>query len=106
MEVWKRNTKNIMNIRKALISKLHKLFKAEGMQKCKDMTSSVRGYRPIVEHGYRIYTLTGDRTCFYIGFTSDRIEKEYKPKVLKVLDREGIKYNTRFNDIEVDMEKQ
>lgn len=105
-EIYKYNTKNIMNIRKALISKLHKLFKAAGMQKCKDMSSSVRGYRPIVDHGYRIYTYPGDRTIFYIGFTTDGIEKEYKPKVLKILDKEGIKYDTRFGDISVDMEKQ
>lgn len=106
MEVWKYNTKDIMNDRKALISKLHKLFKAEGLNKCKDMTSSVRGYRPIAEHGYRIYTLNGDRTNFYISFTSESIEKAYKPKVLKILDKEGVKYDTRYGDIGVDMEKQ
>lgn len=105
-EIYKYNTKNIMNIRKALISKLHKLFKADGMQKCKDMSSSIRGYRPITEHGYRIYTYPGDRTSFYIGFTTDSIEKAYKPKVLKILDKEGIKYNASSGDIWIDMRKQ
>ena len=105
-EIYKYNTKNIMNIRKALISKLHKLFKAAGMQKCKDMSSSIKGYRPITEHGYRIYTYPGDRTSFYIGFTADSIEKEYKPKVLKILDKEGIKYNAGSSDIWIDMQKQ
>lgn len=104
-EIWKHNTKNIMNIRKQLISKLHKLFKAAGMKKFKDMPSSIRGYRPITEHGYEIYTHPGDRTNFYIGFTKDSIEKEYRPKILKILDSEGIKYKNS-GDIGIDMRDQ
>ncbi len=104
-EIWKHNTKNIMNIRKQLISKLHKLFKAAGMKKSEDMKSSVRGYRPVKEHGYKIYTYPGDRTSFYIGFTAEPIEKEYRPKILKILNSEGIKYTNR-HDIEIDMRDQ
>lgn len=105
-KIYDYNTKNIVAIRKTLISKLHKLFKANGMQKSKDMTSRIRGYRPITQNGYSIYTYPGDRTRFYIGFTTDSIEKEYKPKVLKILDKEGIKYNAGSSDIEIDMQKQ
>ena len=105
-KIYDYNTKNIVAIRKTLISKLHKLFKADGMQKCKDMSSSIRGYRPITEQGYRIYTYPGDRTRFYISFTTDGIEKAYKPKVLKILDKEGIKYDARSSDIEIDIQKQ
>lgn len=104
-EIWKHNTKNIMNIRKQLISKLHKLFKAAGMKKSEDTKSSIRGYRPIKEHGYKIYTYPGDRTSFYIGFTAEPIEKEYRPKILKILNSEGIEYTNR-HDIEIDMRDQ
>jgi hypothetical protein len=105
-EIWKHNTKNIMNIRKQLIAKLHKLFKAAGMKKSKDMPSRIRGYRPITEHGYDLYTYSGDRTRFYIGFTTESIKKEYKPKILKILDSEGIKYTDSDDIIEVDMREQ
>ena len=50
--------------------------------------------------------MKGDRTTFYIGFTADSIEKEYAPKVKKILDKEGIKYSKDSGDIQVDLENQ
>ena len=105
-KIYEYNTKNIMKIRTNMINKLHKLFKAAGMDKSEDRKTSVRGFRPISKHGYDIYIYPGDRTTFYIGFTADNIEKEYAPKVKKILDKEGIKYSKDSGDIQVDLENQ
>lgn len=46
-KIYEYNTKNIMKIRTNMINKLHKLFKAAGMDKSEDRKTSVRGFRPI-----------------------------------------------------------
>ena len=106
-KIYDHNTKNILKIRTSIISKLHKLFKAAGMMKAEDTTSSIRGYRPITKNGYKIYTYPGDRTSFYIGVTTDNLDKEYDPKIKEILQKEGIKYNKSNNsDFSIDLRNQ
>lgn len=105
-KIYDYNTKNIVKIRSSMISKLHRLFKAAGMEKSKDMTSRIRGYRPIVNTGYLIDTYAGDRTSFNISFTSEKKGKEYAPKVQKILDKEGIKYEKDGDYFTIDLRAQ
>lgn len=102
--IYKYNTKDIQENRKALINKLHKLFKAAGIPKMQDMTSSIRGYRPIKYHGYYIDKYAGDRTSFHISLSKDN--EEYANKIKEILDKEGIQYSGSVNYFEIDMEKQ
>lgn len=105
-KIYDYNTKNIVKIRSSMISKLHRLFKAAGMEKSKDMSSRIRGYRPIVNPGYLIDTYAGDRTSFNISFTSEKKGKEYAPKVQKILDKEGIKYEKDGDYFTIDLRAQ
>ena len=102
--IYKYNTKFIQEDRKALISKLHKLFKQAGIPKMKDMTSSIRGYRPITQNGYYIDIYRGDRTCFHIGTTGSK--EEWANKIKEILNNEGVKYTGSVDYFTVDMEKQ
>ena len=103
--IYKYNTKSIQEDRKALISKLHKLFKQAGIPKMKDMTTSIRGYRPITQNGYYIDIYRGDRTCFHIGTTGSK-EEEWANKIKEILNNEGVKYTGSVDYFTVDMEKQ
>lgn len=102
--IYKYNTKDIQANRKALMSKLHKLFKQAGIPKMQDMKSSVRGYRPITQNGYYIDTYPGDKTSFDIGLS--KFNDEYLVKIKQILDSQGIKYWEGSDHFSVDMEKQ
>lgn len=102
--IYKYNTKSIQEDRKALISKLHRLFQQAGIPKMRDMTSSIRGYRPITQNGYYIDIYRGDRTSFIIGLSKSN--EEYLVKIKEILDSEGIKYWEGLDHFSVDMEKQ
>lgn len=100
----KYNSKSIAAERKALINKLHKLFKQAGIPKMQDMKSSIRGYRPITQNGYYIEIYKGDYTTFNIGITGNR--EELGNKIKEILDNEGVKYTGSVDYFTVDMEKQ
>lgn len=100
----KYNSKSIIAERKALINKLHKLFKQAGIPKMQDMKSSIRGYRPITRNGYYIEIYKGDYTTFNIGITGNR--DELGNKIKEILNNEGIKYTGSVDYFTVDMEKQ
>lgn len=100
----KYNSKSITAERKALINKLHKLFKQAGIPKMKDMKSSIRGYRPITQNGYYIEIYKGDYTTFNIGITGNR--EELGNKIKEILNNEGVKYTGGVDYFTVDMEKQ
>ena len=100
----KYNSKSIAAERKALINKLHKLFKQAGIPKMQDMKSSIRGYRPITQNGYYIEIYKGDYTTFNIGITGNR--EELSNKIKEILNNEGVKYTGSVDYFTVDMEKQ
>lgn len=100
----KYNSKSIAAERKALINKLHKLFKQAGIPKMQDMKSSIRGYRPITQNGYYIEIYKGDYTTFNIGITGNR--EELGNKIKEILNNEGVKYTGSVDYFTVDMEKQ
>ena len=100
----KYNSKSIAAERKALINKLHKLFKQAGIPKMQDMKSSIRGYRPITQNGYYIEIYKGDYTTFNIGITGNR--EELSNKIKEILNNEGVKYTGSIDYFTVDMEKQ
>ena len=100
----KYNSKSIATERKALINKLHKLFKQAGIPKMQDMKSSIRGYRPITQNGYYIEIYKGDYTTFNIGITGNR--EELSNKIKEILNNEGVKYTGSVDYFTVDMEKQ
>ena len=100
----KYNSKSIAAERKALINKLHKLFKQAGIPKMQDMKSSIRGYRPITQNGYYIEIYKGDYTTFNIGITGNR--EELGNKIKEILNNEGVKYTGSIDYFTVDMEKQ
>lgn len=100
----KYNSKSIAAERKALINKLHKLFKQAGIAKMQDMKSSIRGYRPITQNGYYIEIYKGDYTTFNIGMTGNR--EELSNKIKEILNNEGVKYTGSVDYFTVDMEKQ
>ena len=100
----KYNSKSIAAERKALINKLHKLFKQAGIPKMQDMKSSIRGYRPITQNGYYIEIYKGDYTTFNIGITGNR--DELSNKIKEILNNEGVKYTGSVDYFTVDMEKQ
>ena len=100
----KYNSKSIAAERKALINKLHKLFKQAGIPKMQDMKSSIRGYRPITQNGYYIEIYKGDYTTFNIGITGNR--EELGNKIKEILTNEGVKYTGSVDYFTVDMKKQ
>ena len=100
----KYNSKSIAAERKALINKLHKLFKQAGIPKMQDMKSSIRGYRPITQNGYYIEIYKGDYTTFNICITGNR--EELGNKIKEILNNEGVKYTGSVDYFTVDMEKQ
>ena len=100
----KYNSKSIAAERKALINKLHKLFKQAGIPKMQDMKSSIRGYRPITQNGYYIEIYKGDYTTFNIGITGNR--EELSNKIKEILNNGGVKYTGSVDYFTVDMQKQ
>lgn len=102
--IYKYNTRFTQTDRKALMSKLHKLFKEAGIPKMKDMTSSIRGYRPITQNGYYMDIYAGDRTSFNIGISKSN--DEWINKIKEILDQEGINYWEGTDHFSIDMEKQ
>ena len=101
----KYNSKSIIAERKALINKLHKLFKQAGIPKMQDMKSSIRGYRPITHHGYYIDTYAGSYNDFTVNVSGSNPE-DMLAQIKEILDQEGIIYTKGDRYFNIDVEKQ
>lgn len=102
----KYNSKQIREERKKLILKLHNLFKQHEIPKMKDMTSAIRGYRPIVKAGYKIETMNGLDDEFDIIVVSSGECEEIMQKIKTILDDESIVYSQANNYFHINMNKQ